>query len=112
QTRNHAAQASHVPFAARQTGTAGPEPLPESEKRRDRVHSGLRCGSREGARLSRRASVGTNLFRARRREGIMNCEEARTQFVDYWRGTLEDPLGDFRAHLDSCERCQAEAHEL
>ena len=42
----------------------------------------------------------------------MNCEEARTQFVDYWRGTLEDPAGEFRAHLDSCERCQAEAHEL
>jgi len=42
----------------------------------------------------------------------MNCEEARTQFVDYWRGTLEDPVGEFRAHLDSCERCQTEAHEL
>ena len=42
----------------------------------------------------------------------MNCEEARTQFVDYWRGTLEDSVGEFRAHLDSCERCQAEAHEL
>jgi hypothetical protein len=42
----------------------------------------------------------------------MNCEEARIQFVDYWRGTLEDPVGEFRAHLDSCERCQAEAHEL
>jgi hypothetical protein len=42
----------------------------------------------------------------------MNCEEARTQFVDYWRGTLEDPAGEFRAHLDSCERCQAEAHQL
>jgi len=42
----------------------------------------------------------------------MNCEEARTQFVDYWRSTLEDPVGEFRAHLDSCERCQAEAHEL
>jgi hypothetical protein len=42
----------------------------------------------------------------------MNCEEARTQFVDYWRGSLEDQLGEFRAHLDSCERCQAEAHEL
>ena len=42
----------------------------------------------------------------------MNCEQARTQFVDYWRGTLEDPVGEFRAHLDSCERCQSEAHEL
>jgi len=42
----------------------------------------------------------------------MNCEEARTQFVDYWRGTLEGPVGEFRAHLESCERCQAEAHEL
>ena len=42
----------------------------------------------------------------------MNCEEARIQFVDYWRGTLEDPTGEFRNHLDSCERCQAEAHEL
>jgi hypothetical protein len=42
----------------------------------------------------------------------MNCEEARTQFVDYWRGTLEDSVGEFRAHLDSCERCQAEAHAL
>jgi hypothetical protein len=42
----------------------------------------------------------------------MNCEEARTEFVDYWRGTLEDPKGEFRAHLDSCERCQAEAHQL
>jgi len=42
----------------------------------------------------------------------MNCEEARTQFVDFWRGTLEDPLGDFRTHLASCERCRAEAEEL
>ena len=42
----------------------------------------------------------------------MNCEEARTQFVDYWRGALEDPLGEFRAHLDSCERCHAEAAQL
>jgi hypothetical protein len=42
----------------------------------------------------------------------MNCEEARTQFVDYWRGALADPVGEFRAHLDSCERCQAEAHQL
>lgn len=42
----------------------------------------------------------------------MNCEEARTQFVDYWRGTLEDPLGEFRTHLGSCERCKAEAEDL
>ena len=42
----------------------------------------------------------------------MNCEEARTQFVDYWRGTLEDSGGEFRAHLDACERCHAEAQEL
>jgi hypothetical protein len=42
----------------------------------------------------------------------MNCEQARTQFVDYWRGTLDDPVGEFRAHLDSCERCRAEAEEL
>jgi hypothetical protein len=42
----------------------------------------------------------------------MNCEEARTQFVDFWRGTLEDPLGEFRTHLASCERCRAEAEEL
>lgn len=42
----------------------------------------------------------------------MNCEEARIQFVDYWRGALEDPMGEFRAHLDSCERCQAEVHQL
>jgi hypothetical protein len=42
----------------------------------------------------------------------MNCEEARQQFVDYWRGTLEDPAGGFRAHLESCERCRAEADQL
>jgi hypothetical protein len=42
----------------------------------------------------------------------MNCEEARTQFVDYWRATLEDPAGEFRAHIDSCERCQVEAQQL
>jgi hypothetical protein len=42
----------------------------------------------------------------------MNCEEARPQFVDYWRGTLEDPAGEFRAHLASCERCHAEAEDL
>ena len=42
----------------------------------------------------------------------MNCEEARTQFVDYWRGLLEDPLGEFRNHLASCERCKAEAEDL
>jgi hypothetical protein len=42
----------------------------------------------------------------------MNCEQARTQFVDYWRGTLEDSTGEFRTHLGSCERCRAEAEEL
>src|SRR5579864_438079 len=42
----------------------------------------------------------------------MNCEDARTQFVDYWRGALEDPVREFRVHLDSCERCRAEAEEL
>jgi hypothetical protein len=42
----------------------------------------------------------------------MNCEQARTQFVDYWRGTLEDSDGEFRTHLGSCERCRAEAEEL
>ena len=42
----------------------------------------------------------------------MNCEDARVQFVDYWRDTLDDPLGEFRAHLESCERCRAEAQEL
>jgi len=42
----------------------------------------------------------------------MNCEEARQQFVDYWRGTLEDPAGEFHAHLSSCERCRAEAEQL
>jgi HEAT repeat protein len=42
----------------------------------------------------------------------MNCEEARTQFVDYWRGTLQDSDGEFKTHLGSCERCRAEAEEL
>jgi hypothetical protein len=42
----------------------------------------------------------------------MNCEEARTQFVDYWRGSLEESGGEFDAHLASCERCRAEAQEL
>jgi HEAT repeat protein len=42
----------------------------------------------------------------------MNCEQARTQFVDYWRGSLEDSDGEFRAHLASCERCRAEAEDL
>ena len=42
----------------------------------------------------------------------MNCEEARTQFVDYWRGTLADARAEFDAHLASCERCRAEAESL
>jgi len=42
----------------------------------------------------------------------MNCEDARTQFVDYWRGTLVDENGDFHTHLVSCERCRAEAEDL
>ena len=42
----------------------------------------------------------------------MNCEEARTQFVDYWRGTLGDAQRDFEAHLAGCERCRAEAEDL
>ena len=43
----------------------------------------------------------------------MNCEDARTQFVDYWRGALdEEAAGEFRIHLSSCERCRAEAEEL
>lgn len=42
----------------------------------------------------------------------MNCEEARTQFVDYWRGTLDDARAEFDAHLASCEHCRAEAESL
>ena len=42
----------------------------------------------------------------------MNCEDARTQFVDYWRGSLEDRGGEFRSHLASCERCRAEVEDL
>jgi hypothetical protein len=42
----------------------------------------------------------------------MNCEQARERFVDYWRGSLDDSTGDFRAHLSSCERCRAEAEDL
>jgi len=42
----------------------------------------------------------------------MNCEQARTQFVDYWRGSLEDSGGEFRAHLALCERCRSEAEDL
>ena len=42
----------------------------------------------------------------------MNCEQARTQFVDYWRGTLDDSRAEFDAHLASCERCRAEAEDL
>ncbi|HYL35754.1 MAG TPA: zf-HC2 domain-containing protein [Bryobacteraceae bacterium] len=42
----------------------------------------------------------------------MNCEDARTQFVDYWRGSLEGREAEFRAHLAACERCRAEAEEL
>ena len=42
----------------------------------------------------------------------MNCEQARTQFVDYWRGALDDQLDEFRAHLAACERCRAEAEDL
>lgn len=42
----------------------------------------------------------------------MNCEDARTQFVDYWRGTLSDAAGDFHSHLGSCERCRAESEDL
>lgn len=42
----------------------------------------------------------------------MNCEEARTRFVDYWRGALDDSAFDFHTHLSSCEQCRAEAEQL
>lgn len=42
----------------------------------------------------------------------MNCEEARTRFVDYWRGALDESAFDFHAHLSSCEHCRAEAEQL
>jgi HEAT repeats/Putative zinc-finger len=42
----------------------------------------------------------------------MNCEQARTQFVDYWRGTLDDSRAEFDTHLAGCERCRAEAEDL
>ena len=42
----------------------------------------------------------------------MNCEEARTHFVDYWRGALDDSAFDFHAHLSSCDQCRSEAEEL
>jgi len=42
----------------------------------------------------------------------MNCEDARTQFVDYWRGTLVGGASEFHAHLASCERCRTEAEDL
>jgi hypothetical protein len=42
----------------------------------------------------------------------MNCEEASTRFVDYWRGALDDSAFDFHTHLSSCAQCRGEAEEL
>ena len=42
----------------------------------------------------------------------MNCEDARTQFVDSWRNSLGATGDEFRAHLATCERCRAEAEDL
>ena len=42
----------------------------------------------------------------------MTCEEARTHFVDYWRGVLVESAADFHSHLSSCERCRTEAEQL
>ena len=47
----------------------------------------------------------------------MNCEEARKNFVDYWRGSLDqagDETGEaaFQGHLAICEGCRREAVDL
>ena len=48
----------------------------------------------------------------------MNCEEARKNFVDYWRGALDDNAGEetaeagFQGHLAMCEGCRREAVDL
>ncbi len=83
------------PAAARQARTAGAQPLSESEVRRDRINSRMRRRSSEGSGVSRGAGVERDLLRACRRKDSMNCEQARERFVDYWRGTLEDPGGEF-----------------
>lgn len=43
----------------------------------------------------------------------MNCEESRKNFVDYWRGTLDEMSNArFQAHLAACEGCRREAEQL
>lgn len=43
----------------------------------------------------------------------MNCEESRKNFVDYWRGALEEMTNArFQAHLATCEGCRREAEQL
>ena len=42
----------------------------------------------------------------------MNCEEARTHFIDYWKGALDDSAFEFQAHLSTCEQCRSEAEQL
>src|SRR5260370_41416007 len=90
QTGNRITEAGASSPAARKKRAAGAQPLSESEVRRDRRHPGLRRRRRESTGVSRREGAGSDLFRVGGREGIMNCEEAITQFVDYWRGTLEN----------------------
>lgn len=37
---------------------------------------------------------------------MMNCFEARPQFVAFWRGTLDtESRGDLIAHLKTCSKC-------
>lgn len=43
----------------------------------------------------------------------MNCEEARRNFAEYWRGALSAPvLEQLENHLDGCELCRTEAQGL
>jgi len=56
---------------------------------------------------------GPDLSRAGRGEGIMNCEEARKHFVDYWSGALDDMSNArFQGHLAICDGCRREAEDL
>jgi len=43
----------------------------------------------------------------------MNCEDARRNFVEYWRGALDPAeMEPFRDHLAACEACRHEAERL
>src|SRR6185436_4961421 len=96
-----------------QARVAGAGALSGNEVRRDRDGVELRSGNGEGARVSSDARIGADVFRARKGNRVMTCDESKVFLSEYWSQTLgETQELALEGHLAMCAACRAESERL